>query len=306
VTTMSVETDPNARSLARRRPAVAGSFYPADPATLAEMVDGHLAIAAERASRAATPIVAEPLGLLVPHAGLMYSGVVAAVAWRLIAGRAPLTIVILGTNHGAGWLTGIGTWEAGAWTTPLGDVAVDERLAGDILALGEPFVIDRSAHLGEHSIEVQLPYLQRAAPTARIVPLAVSTGRGSDARLAGHALGELVAARRAAGQPVLVVASSDTAHYPSERYAQLANETLRAPLQAVDPVGLASVEADLVMSGIRGLACGMCGIEPAVVGLTAMRAMGATRGVTLAEATSADAGGDPGRTVGYMAVAFTG
>ena len=259
-----------------------------------------------RADRAVIPSVAEPLGLLVPHAGLVYSGIVAAAAWRLVAGREPLTIVLLGTNHGAGWLTGIGAWEAGAWTTPLGNVAVDERLAAEVLALGEPFVVDRSAHLAEHSIEVQLPYLQRVAPTAHILPLAVSTGRDGEAREAGRRLGELVAGRRALGEPVIVVASSDAAHYPAEREARLANEALRAPLEAVDPAEVARIEAELVGAGIRGLACGMCGIEPTVVGLSALRAMGATRGVTLATATSADAGGDPSRTVGYLAVAFTG
>lgn len=305
MTTMHVELHPRSDSLARRSPSVAGSFYPAEPSTLAEMVDGHLSFAAARAARSGAPTVAEPLGLLVPHAGLVYSGVVAAVAWRLVAGRAPLSVVLLGTNHRAGWLTGVGAWEGGSWTTPLGDVAVDETLAADVLALGEPFVVDRAAHLGEHSIEVQLPYLQRIAPTARIVPLAIATGRGGEARLAGERLGSLVAARRVRGEQVLVVISSDAAHYPAEHQAQLANEALCGPLEAVDPEALASAEADLVRSGIRDMACGMCGIEPAVVGLAAMRAMGATRGVTLAMATSADAFGDRDRTVGYLAVAFT-
>ncbi len=303
---MRVDLDPPTASAVRRRPAVAGSFYPADPSTLAEMVDGHLAIAAARATRGETPHVDEPLGLLVPHAGLVYSGVAAAVAWRLVAGHAPLSVVLLGTNHSAGWLTGIGAWEAGAWTTPLGDVAVDEDLAAEVLELGEPFVVDRAAHRSEHSLEVQLPYLQRIEPTARIVPLAVSLGRGSEARRAGERLGELVLARRARGEQVLLAISSDAAHYPAEHHAQLANETLREPLEAVDAAALAVVEADLVASGIPGLACGMCGIEPSVMGLAALRAMGATRGVTLAAATSADAFGDRERTVGYLAVAFTG
>lgn len=306
MTAMPLETDRRSSSgaLIRRPPAVAGTFYPADPAELAEMVDGHLAIAAARASSAGAPHVADPLGLLVPHAGLVYSGLVAAIAWRLVAGRAPLSVMLLGTNHGARWLTGVGAWDAGFWATPFGDVAVDEDLAGAVLDLGEPFVVDRSAHLGEHSIEVQLPYLARIAPGVRIVPLAVSAGTGAEARRAGERLGALLALRRERGEPVVLVASSDAAHYPSERHSIEVNEALRAPLEAVDPAALASVEAGVLMSGVRGLACGMCGIEPSVLGLAALRAMGATRGVLLAAATSADAFGDRDRTVGYLAAAF--
>jgi AmmeMemoRadiSam system protein B len=304
---MRVETDARSSTpaLVRRPAAVAGSFYPGDPVELAELVDDHLAIAASRASSSGAPQVVDPLGLLVPHAGLVYSGLTAAVAWRLVAGRSPLSVVLLGTNHGARWLTGVGAWDAGRWATPLGDVAVDEDLAADVLALGEPFVVDRSAHLGEHSIEVQLPYLARIAPGARIVPLAVSAGTGGEARRAGERLGTLLAERRARGEPVVLAASSDAAHYPSERHSIEVNEALRGPLEAVDAVALAAAEARVVGAGIRGLACGMCGIEPSVLGLAALRAMGATRGVLLAASTSADAFGDRERTVGYLAAAFT-
>jgi len=290
-----------------RQPAVAGGFYPDDPDVLRAMVDGLLSAVRDEVAAPGAPArtrAGRLAGLLVPHAGLAYSGLVAAHAWRLLATDPPDTAVLLGTNHAAGWLRGIGAWDAGAWNSPLGRVQVDEGLAGAIAGLGPGFSVDRAAHSDEHSLEVQLPFLRRVAPATRIVPLAVSTGTGAAAREVGQRLGRLLAERRAAGERIVLVVSSDAAHYPAARDAERATEVLLSPLLALDPVGLAEREEGLVTAGIPGLRCGMCGIEPSVVGLAALRALGATRGELLAAATSADAGGDPRRTVGYIAAAF--
>jgi AmmeMemoRadiSam system protein B len=326
----------------RRPPAVSGSFYPAEAERLRALVDSQLARAGRRpvdgtiaggtppggsdggtppgGSAGGTPSggsvpgrspagraersTARLVGLLVPHAGLVYSGLVAASAWSSLPRDPAPTIVILGTNHSAPWLRGIGVWDSGTWATPLGDVAIDDELAAAILGLGTPFHRDHEAHLGEHSIEVQLPFLQRAAPASRFVPLAVATGTASSARRAGAALGSLLA-DRARTAPVVLVASSDAAHYPSATDAEAVNARLLEPLEAVDAEALAEVEAAVVTEGHPGLVCGMCGIEPTVVGVAAFRSMGAVRGELLRAATSADAGGDIERTVGYLAVAFT-
>jgi AmmeMemoRadiSam system protein B len=250
-----------------------------------------------------------PLGVLVPHAGLVYSGVPAAAAWACLRPTAggsgdPLWVVLLGTNHRAGWLDGVGAWEAGAWTLPTEEVEVDPGLASEIVALGPPFLVDRDAHTGEHSLEVQLPLLVEAARGARIVPLAVAAGTGRRAIEAGERLGRLLAARRAAGDRVVLVISSDMAHYPPADDCARATETLLPAILDLDPVGLAALETDLRLARIRGLACGMCGIEPAVLGLAALRAMGAASGTTLTASTSADAGGPRDRTVGYLAARF--
>jgi hypothetical protein len=295
---------------ATRPPSVVGSFYDADPRVLDRDVARHLAAATAGpiggASATAESLTGTVVGLLVPHAGLVYSGTSAAAAWRALAPDPPATVVILGTNHGAFWLEGIGAWENGSWRTPLGEVVVDGSLARRVLALGRPLVIDRDAHLEEHSIEVQLPLLQRVAPAAAIVPLAVATGTGPAAITAGERLGRLLADERAAGRSVVLVASSDTAHYPTEAVARAINERLRPHLESVDPAGLATEERTIRHEGLAGVACGMCGVEPTVVGLAAFRAMGATRGTILAATTSADAYGDRRRTVGYVAAAFTG
>ena len=291
-----------------RRPSVAGSFYPAERQLLAALVDELLA-EADRSPFAADPVDGSVLGLLVPHAGLVYSGVVAAAAWRLVGmpdRDARVTIVILGTNHGAAWLDGVAAWERGAWRTPLGDLQVDSDLARAILDLGPPFIVDRAAHRGEHSIEVQLPFLQAVQPAPSIVPLSVAAGVGKNAVAAGDRLGALLARRRDAGQRVVLAISSDMAHYPADQACWRVTDTLLPVILGLDPAALASAEHAVVDGGTRGLVCGMCGIEPAVLGLAALGALGATQAVGLAAATSAEAGGPSGRTVGYLAVAFTG
>jgi hypothetical protein len=295
-----------------REPAVSGSFYPAAADRLRGLLDGLLLAAARLPAVDEPAPTVQPAGLLVPHAGLVYSGVTAASAWSRLspaaraspaAGAAPPVVVLLGTNHGAAWLDGVAAWPSGAWRTPLGDVAVDEGLAAAVTGLGPPFVADREAHDLEHSIEVQLPLLQVVSAGARIVPLSVSC-RGPRAVDAGRRLGELLASRRATGEPVVLAISTDMAHYPAAAACERVTEALLPPILAVDPDDLADREDAIRSSGMRGLACGMCGIEPAVLGLAALRVMGATRAVRLASATSADAGGPPDRTVGYLAVRF--
>jgi len=300
------------------RPAVvAGTFYPADPARLEKMAVALLAGAVARADAESAPggetgapgagaTFGFPCGILVPHAGLAYSGLVASCGWRLVPDGA--TVVVLGTNHTAAWLHGVGAWEEGRWLTPLGDVAVDADLASEILALGLPFGPDRAAHREEHSIEVQLPLLRIAAPAARIVPLAVGYGTGSGAVAAGERLGRLLADRRAAGASIVLAISTDMAHYPPVDACARVTQALLPAILGLRPEELAEVEAAVGRGAGAGtgMACGMCGSEPAVLGLAALRAMGAAPGVALASATSADAGADPRRTVGYLSVAFGG
>jgi MEMO1 family protein len=298
-----------------RPPAVAGSFYPGRAGELGALVDELLADAAARfpapAALGSGPLAA----VLVPHAGLVYSGLVAAAGWRALltspeaSGTSPEapgtspTLVLLGTNHGAGWLDGVGAWDGGPWSIPLGEVSIDLGLTRAVVDLGPPFAPDARCHLGEHSLEVQLPFVARLASEARIVALSVGTGTGPRAIEAGERLGQLLAARRAAGEPILLGISSDMAHYPAAAVAERVTAALLPYIVGLAPDALAIAEADSTWSE-PGVSCGMCGIAPTVLGLAALRAMGAAPGVPLAAATSADAGGDPRRTVGYLAVGF--
>jgi MEMO1 family protein len=295
-----------------RPPAVAGTFYPRDAGVLARLVDRQAADA--RAQRPSTDTVSARLaGILVPHAGLEYSGVCAAAGWTLLADTleqsgatapGPPTIVLLGTVHRAWWLDGVGVWDAGPWRTPLGDVEIDTGLARAVAELGRPFVVDREAHLEEHSLEVQLPFVRRLLPDARIVPLAVAAGTGPAAAAAGMRLGALLAQRGGHGGPVVIAVSTDMAHYPPAAIGERVTEDLAPYILSLDPTGLATAEAEVTGADLPGIACGMCGIAPSVLGLAALRAMGAGDGSVLMTATSADVGAPADRTVGYLAVGF--
>jgi AmmeMemoRadiSam system protein B len=284
-----------------RQTAVAGTFYPAEPERLSQLVDTLLDVAGE----VPTPAGLSPstvAGLLVPHAGLVYSGAIAALSWALAGEMHPTTIVLAGTDHQA-WASGVGVWTGGPWQTPLGDVAVDDALTAEIAALGPPFAADNSAHLTEHSLEVQLPLLIRACPEAKIVPLAVSPRLTRHAE-AGGMLGRLLAGKRAAGAHILLVASSDLAHYPPAQVCEETDAELLEPLLRLDAEELRVEEARVLQADRPGLVCGLCGIDPVRVTLAALTEMGSKRGILLGAATSADAGGDPSRTVGYAAAAF--
>jgi AmmeMemoRadiSam system protein B len=299
---MSTRETPAGVTRPARTAAVAGSFYPARPSELADLADACLDD---------PPVLAEPpLGLLVPHAGLVFSGTIAGRAWGGLglawqaAGVEHDTVMIAGTNHFAGWIDGLAVWDGGPWQTPLGAVEVDGDLTARVIALGQGISAQRSAHAEEHSIEVQLPLLQRAAPGARIVPFLVADAspRTLDA---AQRLGVLLAEVRVAGDPVVLVASTDFAHYPSARRSEEVNRRLLEPICALDEAALGREEADLRRAGIPGLACGMCGIDPSRAVLAALRAAGATRATVLAQGTSADVPwGDSERTVGYASVAF--
>jgi AmmeMemoRadiSam system protein B len=284
-----------------RQPAVAGSFYPAEPGRLSPLVATLLADA-RRGPGPAGLLPEAVVGLLVPHAGLVYSGPIAALGWAMAGEIDPTTIVLAGTDHQAS-AAGVGVWTGGPWRTPLGEVVIDDALAARVAALGSPFAPDDAAHLTEHSLEVQLPLLAAACPAAKIVPLAVSPRLTRHAE-AGVMLGRLLAERRAAGDRVLLVASSDMAHYPPAAICEATDAALLEPLLRLDAEALRAAEASVLRANRPGLVCGLCGIDPVRVTLVALTEMGATRGILLGAATSADAGGDPRRTVGYAAAAF--
>lgn len=289
------------------RPAAhAGSFYPADPNRLERQVRDQLLTAA-MGRVAAEPIRGEIVGLLVPHAGLVHSGPVAARAWEALAAAtpAPTSVVVAGTNHYLPGLDAIVVWDDGPWHVPLGEQPIDAPLARLVAGLGPPFVASRPAHLADHSIEVQVPFLLTALPGTPFVPI-LPGGLAPDRLIeAGRRLGSLLAERRPAGERVAVVASSDLAHYPRDAVARELDERTLEPILALDPEELVRRETGVRLGDVPGADCGLCGLEPVLVTMAAVHALGAERGILLAHSTSADSpGGDPRRVVGYAAVAF--
>lgn len=262
-----------------RPPAVAGAFYPAQPDRLEKEVRAHLAVGA--APRPA-------FGAIVPHAGYVYSGPVAGAVYARLA--VPSATIILCPNH-TGRGAGAALEPSGAWRTPLGEVRVNRRLAGRLLELAPSLEEDSAAHAREHSLEVQLPFLQVLRPEMELVPICI--GR-MDLALCRE-LGEALATVRAEEEdPPLLLASSDMNHYESREVGRRKDERALACIEAIDPEGLfATVVAESIS---------MCGFLPATVLLFAARQAGVKEACIVARRDSGDETGDTSSVVGYAGV----
>ena len=270
-------------ALAVRHPAVAGQFYPAQPEVLERELDQHLA-----APASPEPEFSQALGCLVPHAGYRYSGAVAGAVYRRLPPR-PVYIVI-GPNHfGRG--SPLAQMSEGSWLTPLGEVPLNPALAR-VLHVAFPAVTDDAfAHATEHSLEVQIPFLQRRAGAFSLLPVAVSVGDYATLESLGHAVARAV---RSSAEPALVVASSDLSHYEPDEVTRVVDRKAIDRMLDLDALGLYETVLRERIS--------MCGFGPAVAMLTAAHDLGATRAELVKYATSADAGGPRNRVVGYAGI----
>ena len=279
---------------AERAPAVAGQFYPQEPQRLAAAIQAFLADAVPARG-------VRPIGLVLPHAGYLYSGQIAADGWRQAQGHKVDLVVLLGTNHTTAGFTGASVWTGGGFRTPLGVAEVDGAAVAGLLAAGRDFNSDARVHEREHSIEVQVPFAQTVLPGAKILPVVVGTEDPAACTRMGRALARVLAGRRA-----LIVASSDLSHYPEYEGARASDRAVLAAVARLDPAALTQAVATEMRAGHRGLETCACGEGAVRVALEAARALGATRGTVLSWANSGDLPiGDRGRVVGYGAVMFT-
>jgi AmmeMemoRadiSam system protein B len=267
-------------TIAIRHPAVAGRFYPKDPRKLIADLESYLSPKTQ---------TIPALGCVVPHAGYVYSGHVAGAVYAQL--EIPARCIVLCPNH-----TGVGTPLSlmihGAWQTPLGDVPVDEELAQSLLA-GFPLLIeDSTAHLSEHAIEVQLPFLQVLRPHFTIVPIAIGTRHYEVLAGLGEAIGRALSAAK---ERILIIASSDMNHYESDPVTRVKDQKAIERMLALDPRGLYGAVTSEEIS--------MCGFGPAVAMLTAAKRLGATSAELVKYATSGDVSGDRQMVVGYAGIA---
>jgi AmmeMemoRadiSam system protein B len=270
-----------------RPAAVAGSWYPGTAAAIGREVDRYL----EAAGVVSVP--GRLLGLLSPHAGLRYSGPVAAYGYGLLRGRSPLTAVLVGPSHRAAF-DGVAVHGHGAWETPLGRVPIDESLAEAILAAADVAFEDAAVHRDEHSLEMQMPFLQRVVPDLRVVPMMMGTQSRSEVEDLSEALGGALAGR----EDAVLIASSDLSHYQP---ATVAN---RLDAVVVEHVG--RFEPDALMTRLQTHDNVACGGGPVVAVMKAARALGADRATVLKYGDSGDvAEGDKRHVVGYLSAALT-
>lgn len=272
-----------------RPPAVAGAFYPADPRELARTVD-------ELLGKVAPPAAGEaPVTLVVPHAGYMYSGGVAAHAYALVRQQKYDRVVVISPSH----IDAFGfaaVYDGDAYATPLGAVPVDKVFAARLVRLGSGLRLSDRGHeargeRGEHALEVQLPFLQRALGEFRLVPIVMGDQRYEAARALGTALAKAIE-----GSQTLIVASSDLSHF--HRYEEAVRLDRRV-LKAVEEWDYLTMARNFEQNIWEA-----CGGGPIVAAMIAAERLGARQVRILKYANSGDVTGDRSQVVGYAAVAF--
>ncbi|HIH88521.1 TPA: MEMO1 family protein [Candidatus Bathyarchaeota archaeon] len=276
-----------------RRPYVAGSFYPRDPQRLRRDIEdsflhklgpGRLPVQGDK-PRTITAIVC-------PHAGYMYSGPGAAHSYLALSEeKAPDTAIILCPNH-TGLGSAVSLMEEGVWETPLGRVNIDSDISKAIKA-SDMIDMDESAHKYEHSIEVQLPFLQYLYGSAiSIVPICMGFQDLETSRNVGEAIAEAAKERN-----VVVIASTDMTHQEPQESASHKDHLVLAAIANLDEVGVQEV--------VRMNHMTMCGYGPVSAAIVASKKLGANRGEILSYHTSGDITGDWGAVVGYASVKLT-
>ena len=269
-----------------RQPAVAGMFYPAGPRQLAAAVAELLQ---PPASAVAAPAAAA--GVIVPHAGYVYSGRTAGAVFARL--DVPRRCVVLAPNHtGKGDAAeGGSVFAVGAFVTPVGEVPVDETTAAALLAHCDLLEDDPAAHAAEHAVEVQLPFLLARQPQLTVVPVVLGWTDWPRTRAVGEALAAVV---RESPEPVLLVASSDMNHYES---AAVAAEKDRLALAAVE-----RLDGEELLEVTRRHHVTMCGRVPAAAVLHAARLLGAARAELVQYSHSGMVTGDDAAVVSYAGV----
>ncbi|HXJ91997.1 MAG TPA: AmmeMemoRadiSam system protein B [Terriglobia bacterium] len=269
-----------------RHPAVAGQFYPSQPDLLQLDLDRCLAPEAAEQSE-----FSRAIGCVVPHAGYMYSGHVAGAVYRRLPART--SYIILGPNHfGRG--APLAEMETGSWLTPLGEVPLNPALGEAVRRACPALVEDAKAHAREHSLEVQLPFLQRCSPAFTLLPIAIGVSDYGTLEALGHAVSEAV---KGSDSPILIVASSDFNHYEPDSVTRVKDRKAIDRILDLDPEGLYETVFRERIS--------MCGLGPTVAMLVAANDLGAKGAELIKYATSADAGGPVDSVVGYGGIVIT-
>ena len=266
----------------KREPAVAHQFYPGDPATLKSTLERLIPSTATKQ---------KALAVVSPHAGYIYSGSVAGETFAAV--EIPQDIVLLGPNH-HGYGAPVSLMHTGSWNMPLGEVQINTILAQTLLAQTDLIEPDTLAHRFEHSLEVQVPFLQYFRPDMTLTPMVISHLSFKACQEVGETLAEAI---RKYNKPVLIVASSDMTHYESRESATAKDSLAIHRLEALDPEGLYNTVLD------KGIT--MCGIMPTTIALVAALRLGATQARLIRYTDSGEASGDTNQVVGYAGMVIS-
>jgi hypothetical protein len=264
-----------------RMPAFAGQFYPASASALRKQIGSFLE---------PVKIKEEAIACLMPHAGYLYSGKVAAQTASRI--NIKDKVILLGPNH-TGYGKSLSIMTDGAWLTPLGELKIDSALAKDILGRCRYLEEDNLAHESEHSLEVELPIMQYFKSDFQIVPIAFLFEETEVLAELGKAIAEAIRGRGLEGN-ALIVASSDMTHYEPQLRAE---ENDRRAIEAI-----LALDENRLLSAAERFNISMCGLVPAYVMLVCAKALGAKSGKLVKYATSGDVTGDKSSVVGYAGI----
>jgi AmmeMemoRadiSam system protein B len=271
-----------------RPAAVAGSWYPRLPEALAREVDSYV-------DGAGSVPPGEINALIAPHAGIMFSGPVAAFAYKAAARNRYDVVVLVGPSHFVGF-DGVALYPEGAFDSPLGPATIDAGLAARISRASVVRALP-APHAREHSLEMQLPFVRRLLPDSAIVPMLMGYQTAQTIRDLAAALAEALQGRRC-----LLVASSDLSHYFDAATAARLDGHVQDRVEAFDPEGLLEL-FEQYPEQERGRHVG-CGIGPAISVMMAARTLGAREARVLKYAHSGEVSGDYDGVVGYMAAAM--
>ncbi len=277
-----------------RKPAVAGYFYESVEDSLKEQIKWcYRSDLGPGRTPGKTGDTRSIKGLIAPHAGYVYSGPVAAHAYlELAEDGLPETVVILCPNH-TGMGSGLSTITEGSWLTPLGEVKIDTEFALQLLSDYPLMDDDPSAHVKEHSCEVQLPFLQEISPDFKLVPICMMM---QDLQTAGE-LGQAIAkTAHNLGRDIVVIASTDFTHYQPQQVAEAQDRKVLDHIQTLDEEGMVR---EISQHNVT-----MCGYGPVTATMVASKNMGASEVQILKYATSGDTSGDYSSVVGYAAAVF--
>jgi AmmeMemoRadiSam system protein B/AmmeMemoRadiSam system protein A len=277
-----------------RPPAVAGKFYPADSTRLEASVQAFL-------EEAVPPCGERPLAIVAPHAGYVFSGQTCADAYRQASDFDYEVVVILGTNHTQPGFADVSVYDGRGYRTPLGLAEIDRQTTAALLKTDPRFAFRPAVHKREHSVEVQVPFVQTVFPGVKIVAAVIGSPDQEVCSRFGRALASVLQGRRA-----LIIASSDLSHYPVYEDAVAADCAVLEAIAGLDPDQLQATIGRQMRQGRAGLSTCACGEAPILTALFAARNLGATRGIVVCYTNSGDAAlGERSRVVGYGAVVLS-
>ena len=279
-----------------RSPAVAGSFYPDSPQVLSAQVEKFIGDAALQKTDGRL------IGLIAPHAGYVYSGHVAGYAYKQLVGQSFDTVVLLGLSHRYR-IDGAAIYAHGAFRTPLGDIPIDEDLAAEIMRLNSDTLDLPPAHVNEHSLEVQLPFLQNVLSDFRIVPILLQGDSPENVIPLSQAIAAAMSDRS-----TLLIGSTDLCHYPTYEAARRSDQVILEAIGHFDPDYLRQqMDEYMQIHPTQNFHCMMCSTGAIYTTMRAAKALGGNRIEVLKAANSGDVPiGGRDQVVGYMAAGIYG